>query len=92
LIGDKRNDENVIVSQLHAAMLQFHNKLVDSDPTILSRYSTFTASTSDSVNFGAVNAFHHTDPSSSAGCNGSAHQRNVLEGLIGISPLMWIFE
>jgi len=29
LIGDKRNDENVIVSQLHAAMLQFHNKLVD---------------------------------------------------------------
>src|SRR5436309_5718974 len=31
LIGDKRNDENVIVSQLHAAMLQFHNKLVD-DP------------------------------------------------------------
>ncbi|MEA3162985.1 MAG: hypothetical protein QOE88_803 [Verrucomicrobiota bacterium] len=31
LIGDKRNDENVIVSQLHAAMLQFHNKLVDQD-------------------------------------------------------------
>jgi hypothetical protein len=33
LIGDKRNDENVVVSQLHAAMLQFHNKLVDEDPT-----------------------------------------------------------
>jgi hypothetical protein len=33
LIGDKRNDENVIVSQLHAAMLQFHNKLVDADAT-----------------------------------------------------------
>jgi hypothetical protein len=32
LIGDKRNDENVIVSQLHAAMLQFHNKLVDQHP------------------------------------------------------------
>ncbi len=32
LIGDKRNDENVIVSQLHAAMLQFHNKLVDDHP------------------------------------------------------------
>ena len=31
LIGDKRNDENVIVSQMHAAVLQFHNKLVD-DP------------------------------------------------------------
>ncbi len=27
LIGDKRNDENVIVSQLHGAMLMFHNKL-----------------------------------------------------------------
>jgi len=32
IIGDKRNDENVIVSQLHAAMLQFHNKLADADP------------------------------------------------------------
>ncbi len=29
LIGDKRNDENVIVSQLHGAMLQFHNRIVD---------------------------------------------------------------
>jgi hypothetical protein len=29
LIGDKRNDENVIIAQLHAALLQFHNKLVD---------------------------------------------------------------
>ena len=33
LIGDKRNDENVIVAQLHAAMLQFHNKLVDKNPS-----------------------------------------------------------
>jgi len=33
LIGDKRNDENVIVSQLHSAFLQFHNKLVDQDPS-----------------------------------------------------------
>ena len=33
LIGDKRNDENVIVSQFHAAILQFHNKLVDAHPT-----------------------------------------------------------
>lgn len=32
LIGDKRNDENVIVSQLHATMLQFHNKLAALDP------------------------------------------------------------
>lgn len=29
LIGDKRNDENVIVSQLHSAFLQFHNRLAD---------------------------------------------------------------
>ncbi|MGZ2454802.1 hypothetical protein ACVIRO_007619 [Rhizobium ruizarguesonis] len=29
LIGDKRNDENVIVSQLHGVFLQFHNRLVD---------------------------------------------------------------
>ena len=32
LIGDKRNDENVIVAQLHASMMQFHNKLVDEYP------------------------------------------------------------
>ena len=30
LIGDKRNDENVIVSQLHSAFLQLHNRLADS--------------------------------------------------------------
>lgn len=29
VIGDKRNDENIIVSQFHAAMLQFHNAMVD---------------------------------------------------------------
>ena len=29
LIGDKRNDENVIVSQLHGAFLKFHNAVVD---------------------------------------------------------------
>jgi hypothetical protein len=32
LTGEKRNDENVIVVQLHSAMLQFHNKLVDQHP------------------------------------------------------------
>lgn len=29
LIGDKRNDENVIVAQLHTLFLQFHNRLAD---------------------------------------------------------------
>jgi len=29
VIGDPRNDENVIVSQLHHAMLRFHNRVVD---------------------------------------------------------------
>jgi hypothetical protein len=33
LIGDKRNDENVIVSQLQGAMLQFHNRIVDDRKT-----------------------------------------------------------
>jgi hypothetical protein len=32
VIGDKRNDENVIVSQLHGAMLRFHNRVVDLMP------------------------------------------------------------
>lgn len=29
IIGDPRNDENLIVSQLHLAMLKFHNAVVD---------------------------------------------------------------
>ncbi|MBV6467881.1 MAG: peroxidase [Candidatus Brocadia sp.] len=29
LVGDPRNDENLIVSQLHLAMLKFHNAVVD---------------------------------------------------------------
>jgi hypothetical protein len=32
VIGDKRNDENVIISQLHGAMLRFHNRVVDLMP------------------------------------------------------------
>jgi hypothetical protein len=36
LIGDPRNDENLVVAQTHLAFLRFHNKLVDwftADPT-----------------------------------------------------------
>lgn len=29
IIGDPRNDENVIISQFHHAMLKFHNRVVD---------------------------------------------------------------
>lgn len=29
LIGDARNDENVVISQLHLAMLRFHNAVID---------------------------------------------------------------
>jgi hypothetical protein len=29
IIGDSRNDENVVISQLHMAMLRFHNAVVD---------------------------------------------------------------
>lgn len=31
LIGDKRNDENLIVSQLHATFLRFHNRVLDNE-------------------------------------------------------------
>jgi len=37
LIGDGRNDENLLVAQLHVAFLNFHNKIVDiirQDPAI----------------------------------------------------------
>jgi Animal haem peroxidase len=33
LIGDPRNDENVIVSQLQGLMLRFHNRLADESPS-----------------------------------------------------------
>lgn len=36
IIGDSRNDENIIISQFHLAMLKFHNAVVDHlrlDPT-----------------------------------------------------------
>jgi hypothetical protein len=29
VVGDARNDENVIISQLHVAMLRFHNAVID---------------------------------------------------------------
>jgi hypothetical protein len=32
LIGDKRNDENIIVSQLHGLFLQLHNRLAADNP------------------------------------------------------------
>ncbi len=32
IIGDPRNDENVIVSQLQAIFLRFHNRMVDENP------------------------------------------------------------
>jgi hypothetical protein len=32
IIGDERNDENLIVSQTHVAFLHFHNKLMDELP------------------------------------------------------------
>jgi hypothetical protein len=31
-IGDSRNDENLVVAQLHVAYLRFHNAVVDSSP------------------------------------------------------------
>ena len=33
IIGDGRNDENLIIAQLHAAFLRFHNRLVDEGQT-----------------------------------------------------------
>ncbi len=42
LVGDMRNDENVNVSQLHAAFLSFHNKvadLVSNAPSAARRYA-----------------------------------------------------
>ena len=35
LIPDPRNDENLIVAQTHLAMIRFHNRMVDRQPTSL---------------------------------------------------------
>ena len=35
LIPDPRNDENLIVAQTHLAMIRFHNRMVDRQPTTL---------------------------------------------------------
>lgn len=42
IVGDARNDENLIVAQLHLAFLKFHNKVVQGlrDGTIQSPHST----------------------------------------------------
>jgi len=41
-IGDGRNDENIIVSQLHAAFLKFHNAIACGLPEHLSPQSRYT--------------------------------------------------
>lgn len=41
LIADGRNDENLNISQLHAAFLAFHNKVADGLPKALSARSRF---------------------------------------------------
>lgn len=35
LLGDKRNDENKIVAQLHAAFIALHNRLIGDTPSLL---------------------------------------------------------
>ena len=34
LIGDKRNDENVLVGQLHTVVMRFHNRFADDHPEL----------------------------------------------------------
>jgi hypothetical protein len=34
LIGDKRNDENVLVAQLHTIVMRFHNRFADEHPEL----------------------------------------------------------
>ncbi|GAB3858111.1 heme peroxidase family protein [Hymenobacter terrigena] len=41
IIGDPRNDENVIVSQLQAAFLRFHNFMADNLPIVKNRPVSF---------------------------------------------------
>src|SRR5262249_20190540 len=48
LIGDPRNDENLIVSQLHVAFARFHNAVVDRlAPAFADPYELFVASSTE---------------------------------------------
>jgi len=48
LIGDPRNDDNLIVSQLHLAFIAFHNAVVNRlAPRIAERYPLFLAARAD---------------------------------------------
>src|SRR5207244_5932836 len=38
IIGDPRNDENLIVSQLQLAFLRYHNAVVDALPAVPTRF------------------------------------------------------
>jgi len=42
LVGDARNDENLIVAQLHLAFLRFHNAIVDALPTDMGEDKKFS--------------------------------------------------
>ena len=46
LIGDPRNDENSIVSQLQGLFLRFHNRMVDDNPGLVVRPTSSSSSAS----------------------------------------------
>jgi hypothetical protein len=46
IIGDKRNDENKIVSQIHGALIRFHNKVVQDDALITAFGGDLSSATS----------------------------------------------
>ncbi len=52
LIGDRRNDENKIVAQIHAALMAFHNKVIDDDNLL--RKVTSNRLTMETVRFRAA--------------------------------------
>ena len=41
IIPDPRNDENLAVAQLHLAMIRFHNRVVDTLPSIVPQGQRF---------------------------------------------------
>ena len=42
LVGDHRNDENLIVAQTHLAMIHFHNRVLDKLPASVPDTQRFT--------------------------------------------------
>jgi hypothetical protein len=59
ILGDKRNDENKIVSQIHGAMIRLHNKVVADDALIQAAGGDISSDTSRFLSAAQIVRWHY---------------------------------